>query len=71
MVWWVVISRRCSISGVVGGQVLAGEAAGVGADLWALGCLLYHAMTGQRPFHGDTDYLTFQVPQKALVLVYM
>lgn len=51
------------------GQVLAGEAAGVGADLWALGCLLYHAMTGHRPFHGDTDYLTFQVPHLALLKI--
>ena len=30
------------------------------SDLWALGCIIYQMLTGQYPFHGDTQFLTFE-----------
>lgn len=42
-------------------QVLRDEPTGYAADLWALGCLLYHMLVGQPPFKGASEYLTFQL----------
>ena len=35
-------------------EMLDGEPAGPGTDLWALGVTLYYALTGQAPFSADT-----------------
>lgn len=30
------------------------------SDLWALGCIIYQMLSGRLPFHGDTQFLTFE-----------
>lgn len=30
------------------------------SDLWALGCIIYQMLSGSPPFHGDTQFLTFE-----------
>jgi serine/threonine protein kinase len=30
------------------------------SDLWALGCIIYQMLSGVPPFHGDTQFLTFE-----------
>jgi tetratricopeptide (TPR) repeat protein len=37
-------------------ELLRGETADVRSDLWALGVLLYHAVSGQFPFPGSTSF---------------
>ena len=29
------------------------------SDIWAIGCIIYKMLTGDVPFSGSTDYLTF------------
>jgi 3-phosphoinositide dependent protein kinase-1 len=31
------------------------------SDLWALGCIIYRMLTGEYPFAGPNDYMTFQL----------
>lgn len=53
------IERDQSIAGTLpymAPEVLNGETGGYQSDIWALGVLLYEAVTGQMPFGGSTPY---------------
>jgi 3-phosphoinositide dependent protein kinase-1 len=41
-------------------EVLDNGVVGPSADLWALGCVVYALLAGVGPFHGGTQYDTFQ-----------
>lgn len=41
-------------------EVLHNQAITCAADLWALGCVIYHMITGRAPFRSESEYLTFQ-----------
>lgn len=43
-------------------EVLTGDRdATKASDLWAVGCMLFQMLTGISPFHGETEYLTFEL----------
>src|SRR5258708_30516240 len=53
------IEREKSIVGTLpymAPEVLSGETSGYQSDIWALGVLLYEAVTGQLPFGGSTPF---------------
>jgi 3-phosphoinositide dependent protein kinase-1 len=58
-------SPRTSFVGTqdyVSPEVLAGDRMATKAcDLWAVGCMVFQFFTGRSPFHGATEYLTFEL----------
>lgn len=39
--------------------------AGVEADYWALGCIIYQMLIGQTPFDGEVEFQTYEKILKA------
>lgn len=40
--------------------MLSDQEAGIGVDLWALGCVIYQMIVGKPPFQGMSQYLIFE-----------
>ena len=45
-------------------EILLGNKAGLGADLWSLGCILYEMFTGKPPFRAENIFLLIEKIQK-------
>jgi 3-phosphoinositide dependent protein kinase-1 len=56
------VSRQtfCGTAEYVSPEVLNNQPVNEAADLWALGCMVYHFFTGHCPFKGESQYLIFQ-----------
>lgn len=50
----------CGTAEYVSPEVLNNQPCNEAADLWALGCMIYHFLAGQCPFKGESQYLIFQ-----------
>lgn len=50
----------CGTAEYVCPELLVEKSAGIQADMWSFGCLLYQLCTGRMPFRGFNDYTTFQ-----------
>jgi len=50
----------CGTVQYVSPEILKDEDCNEGADLWALGCIIYQLLTAQHPFKADSEYLIFQ-----------
>ena len=57
-----MMERRGTFVGTayyVSPEMLKQNVAGPASDIWALGCIIFRMLTGDVPFSGTTDYLTF------------
>eukprot|EP01094_Clydonella_sp_ATCC50884_P011053 TRINITY_DN20850_c0_g1_i1.p1 TRINITY_DN20850_c0_g1~~TRINITY_DN20850_c0_g1_i1.p1 ORF type:complete len:528 (+),score=230.40 TRINITY_DN20850_c0_g1_i1:141-1724(+) len=57
------LARSSSFVGTaeyVAPELLRDKEAGLAADLWSLGCMVYQLVCGRPPFRAVNDYLTFQ-----------
>lgn len=50
----------CGTAEYVCPELLVEKSAGIRADMWSFGCLVYQLFTGRMPFRGFNDYTTFQ-----------
>ena len=50
----------CGTVQYVSPEILKDEECNEGADLWALGCIIYQLLTAAHPFKADSEYLIFQ-----------
>lgn len=58
-----LLAQRTSFVGTadyVSPEVLSNECVTGACDLWAVGCVIFHMLTGTTPFKAASEYMTFQ-----------